>query len=134
MVTAKSQSRSPSHGIRMDGAEVIDRYTLPLPLSGHSREAHGARRGEASGAACGRQCSVTHDLTGELWSGMLGDMEKRYQIILADEQREELERLIARGAAPARRLIHARILLKADQGPKGPAWVDDRIAEAGRER
>jgi hypothetical protein len=36
---------------------------------------------------------------------MLGDMEKRYQVILAYEQREELERLIARGAATARRLI-----------------------------
>lgn len=26
--------------------------------------------------------------------------------------------------------MHARILLKADQSPDGPAWIDDRIAEA----
>jgi hypothetical protein len=32
-----------------------------------------------------------------------------------------------RAAAP---LIHARILLKADEGPEGPGWDDDRIAEA----
>jgi len=32
--------------------------------------------------------------------------------------------------APARKLLHARILLKADQSPDGSAWVDDRIAEA----
>jgi hypothetical protein len=38
---------------------------------------------------------------------MLGDMEKRYQVILADEQREELERLIARGTAPVLALIGA---------------------------
>lgn len=61
---------------------------------------------------------------------MLGSMDKRYRVILTDEQRTELERLIAAGTAPARRLIHARILLKADQGPGAPAWVDDRIAEA----
>ena len=61
---------------------------------------------------------------------MLDGMNKRYLVILTDEQREQLERLIAAGTAPARKLMHARILLKADQGPSGPAWVDDRIAEA----
>jgi transposase len=29
-----------------------------------------------------------------------------------------------------RKLTHARILLKADQGPDGPGWVDEAIAEA----
>jgi transposase len=41
-----------------------------------------------------------------------------------------LERLIAVGQAPARKLMHARILLKADRGPAGPGWVDTAIAEA----
>jgi transposase len=41
-----------------------------------------------------------------------------------------LKRLIAAGTAPARKLTHARILLKADQGPEGSAWVDDAVAEA----
>jgi len=34
----------------------------------------------------------------------------------------------ARGTAPARRLTHARILLKADQGEGGPGWSDVAIA------
>jgi transposase len=41
-----------------------------------------------------------------------------------------LERLIAAGQAPARKLMHARVLLKADAEPGGPGWVDTRIAEA----
>lgn len=57
-------------------------------------------------------------------------MHKRYVVTLADEERTSLERLIAAGTAPARKLTHARILLKADAKPQGPGWVDDRIAEA----
>jgi hypothetical protein len=34
------------------------------------------------------------------------------------------------GIAPARRLVHARILLKADQGEGGPGWSDAAIAGA----
>ena len=49
---------------------------------------------------------------------------------LADGERAALEGLIAAGTAPARKLTHARILLKADAQPQGPGWVDDRIAEA----
>ena len=42
-----------------------------------------------------------------------------------------MKRLIAAGTAPARKLTHARILLKADQSPQeGPGWVDEAIAEA----
>ncbi len=57
-------------------------------------------------------------------------MKKRYSIILTETEREELHRLIATGTAPARKLTHARVLLKADQGPKGAGWADERIAEA----
>jgi transposase len=57
-------------------------------------------------------------------------MKKRYPVILNDTERDELKRLIASGTAPARKLTHARILLKADQGPEGPGWVDDAVAEA----
>jgi transposase len=38
--------------------------------------------------------------------------------------------LIATGKAAALKRAHARILLKADAGAGGPAWVDTRIAEA----
>jgi transposase len=57
-------------------------------------------------------------------------MRKRYPVVLSDADRARLEHLIAAGRAPARKLTHARILLKADQGPGGPAWVDQAIAEA----
>lgn len=57
-------------------------------------------------------------------------MKKRYCVGLTTDEREALEHLIAVGTAPARKLHHARILLKADEGAGGPAWPDQRIAEA----
>jgi len=57
-------------------------------------------------------------------------MKKKYPVILSDTERDELKRLIAAGSAPARKLTHARILLKADQSPEGPGWVDEKVAEA----
>jgi transposase len=57
-------------------------------------------------------------------------MRKRYSVILTESEREQLKQLIAAGTAPARKLIHARILLKADQSLGGPGWVDEAIAEA----
>ena len=57
-------------------------------------------------------------------------MKKKHPVVLTDPQRQHLRALIAAGAAPARKLAHARVLLKADQGPGGPAWVDDAIAAA----
>jgi transposase len=57
-------------------------------------------------------------------------MKKKYPVILSETEREELEGLIAAGIAPARKLTHARILLKADQSTQGPGWVDEKVAEA----
>jgi hypothetical protein len=57
-------------------------------------------------------------------------MKKRYPVILSDTQRDHLKGLIAAGTAPARKLTHARILLKADQSAEGPSWVDEQVAEA----
>jgi Homeodomain-like domain len=57
-------------------------------------------------------------------------MKKKYPVILTDDEREQLKSLIAAGTAPARKLTHARILLKADQSPQGSGWVDERVAEA----
>jgi hypothetical protein len=57
-------------------------------------------------------------------------MKKKYPVMLTESERAELAGLIAAGTAPARKLMRARILLKADQGPGGPGWVDERIAEA----
>ncbi len=61
---------------------------------------------------------------------MLCVMHKKYPVTLTDTERDTLYALIAAGTAPARKLAHARVLLKADQSPDGPAWVDERIAEA----
>ena len=49
----------------------------------------------------------------------------KHPVRLTDEQRDSLRRLIRAGRAPARKLTHARILLKADQG-----LGDKAIAEA----
>jgi DNA-binding transcriptional ArsR family regulator len=57
-------------------------------------------------------------------------MKKKYPVNLTRTEREHLRSLIAAGTAPARKLTHARILLKADQSPEGPAWVDEEVAEA----
>lgn len=57
-------------------------------------------------------------------------MHKRYIVRLTAEERLLLLDLISAGKAAARTQTHARILLKADAGPDGPAWVDTRIAEA----
>ena len=57
-------------------------------------------------------------------------MKKKYPVILSDTERVQLKNLIAAGTAPARKLTHARILLKADQGSEGPGWVDEQVADA----
>jgi len=57
-------------------------------------------------------------------------MYKHYPVILTTAERDQLKRMLAAGMESARKLTHARILLKADQGPDGPGWVDQAIAEA----
>ena len=54
----------------------------------------------------------------------------KYKVTLTDEERMDLEVLISAGKSAARKLCRARILLKADAGPGGPAWNDGRISEA----
>jgi transposase len=56
-------------------------------------------------------------------------MNKKYVLRLTTEEREHIETLLQRGRAHARKLLYARILLKADaNGPD--RWTDERIAEA----
>lgn len=57
-------------------------------------------------------------------------MQKKYHVTLRGEERRELEGLISAGKAAARKLTHARILLKADEAAGGPNWSDEQIAEA----
>ena len=56
-------------------------------------------------------------------------MNKKYVVRLNGEERTKLERLVSVGKAAARKILHARILLVADQGAEGPGWPDERIAE-----
>jgi Homeodomain-like domain len=55
---------------------------------------------------------------------------KTYVVRLSGEERRQLETLIRKGRSPARRLLKARILLKADVSEAGEGWSDSRIMEA----
>ncbi len=55
---------------------------------------------------------------------------KKYKVTLTPDERQSLLDRIAAGKASALKQAHARILLKADAADGGPAWADDRIAEA----
>jgi len=57
-------------------------------------------------------------------------MRPKRTVRLTPDERAKLVDLTSAGQAPARRLTHARILLKTDCGPNGPGWDDDAIAEA----
>ncbi len=52
---------------------------------------------------------------------------KRYKVTLTEDEREALGQLISKGKAAARKLLHARILLKADSEV---GWTDERISDA----
>jgi transposase len=56
-------------------------------------------------------------------------MKKKYIVTLTEPERQLLQAMLSRGKAAARKLVHARILLKADASPGGPVWSDDQIAE-----
>jgi hypothetical protein len=49
---------------------------------------------------------------------------------MSGEERERLEALIRKEKSPARRILKARILLKADVSEGGKGWSDNRIIEA----
>jgi hypothetical protein len=55
---------------------------------------------------------------------------KKYVVRLSVEERQQLEALIRKGKGPARRLLKARILLKADVSEAGPGWSDSKIIAA----
>mgnify|MGYP001178115652 CR=1 FL=1 len=55
---------------------------------------------------------------------------KKYVVTLNDEEREQLNALICKGRHPARQLLKARVLLKADASDAGEGWSDSQIAAA----
>ena len=56
--------------------------------------------------------------------------KKRYPVRLDPDQRDFLINLTTSGTESARKLTRARILLKADEGELGPAYLDKQIKEA----
>jgi transposase len=54
----------------------------------------------------------------------------KYMVRLNTEEREQLLALVTTGRAAAVKLLHARILLKADGDAGGRRWTDAAIAEA----
>ena len=57
-------------------------------------------------------------------------MRKRYRVTLTSAEREQLVGMRRRGRVDARVLVHAGMLLKADEGGSRSGWTDARIAEA----
>ena len=55
---------------------------------------------------------------------------KKYIVELDAAERERLNALISKGKAPAKAILKARILLKADQAEGSPGWLDAQIVEA----
>lgn len=55
---------------------------------------------------------------------------KKYIVNLTSDERNQLLPLVVRGKGAARKLTHARILLKADSSDRGLNWTDEQISEA----
>ena len=57
-------------------------------------------------------------------------MRKKHVVQLTADDREQCRERIRCGTAPARSIMHAQVLLKADASPEAPGWTDAAIAEA----
>ncbi|ASC69488.1 hypothetical protein XM38_046160 [Halomicronema hongdechloris C2206] len=54
----------------------------------------------------------------------------KYVVNLSESERERLKDISRNGKAPAKKILHARILLLADQTHQEGGWTDQRIGEA----
>jgi len=54
---------------------------------------------------------------------------KKYIVELTSEERKQLQQLVKKGKVPGYKIRHAQMLLKADQGNKGPVWPDVQVAK-----
>ena len=56
---------------------------------------------------------------------------RRDKVLLEKEQRQRLEKISRNGYAPAKKILHARVLLMCDEGELAEKkWTDEEIAEA----
>lgn len=54
----------------------------------------------------------------------------KHKVNLSAEQRQRLKDVSRNGAAPAKKILHARVLLMADQEHPEGRWTDAQISEA----
>ena len=57
-------------------------------------------------------------------------MAKKYRVTLTAEEREELQTLLAKGKASARKLAPARVLLQVDETEAAPGRTDEETGAA----
>jgi len=57
-------------------------------------------------------------------------MPAKHRDLLSPDEREHLDRTVRTGEHHARTTLHARALLLSDEADGGPAWNDERIADA----
>ena len=57
-------------------------------------------------------------------------MAKKYRVTLTAEERQELQSMITKGKASARKLAHARVLLQVDEATAKAARTDEETAYA----
>lgn len=56
--------------------------------------------------------------------------KQKHPVVLSAPERAHLEAFVSKGNPPARAALHARVLLRADQGPDGPSCANAVIAES----
>lgn len=57
-------------------------------------------------------------------------LKAKYRVSLSPLEREELQGLVSKGKAAARKITHARVLLLTDESAQGPRFDDHQIVEA----
>lgn len=57
-------------------------------------------------------------------------MPRKHAVALDGPTRDRLRRLVSTGTAHARSIQHAHSLLLTDEGDDGPAWSDEKVADA----
>lgn len=57
-------------------------------------------------------------------------VKKKYVVRLTEDERLRLKEVLDAKRSSRFARTRARIFLKADEGPEGPGWTDDRIADA----
>ncbi len=57
-------------------------------------------------------------------------MPTKHAVSLDAPTQDRLRRLVSTGTAHARAIQHANVLLLTDEGDDGPAWSDEKVADA----